>query len=99
MSRYCITASGLPAVLIKLGMSGISTWLDWEPFRWFELLVAADMAESIDEFRGAPFAGSLLGAAGVGPAMLGNVCDLGKPTLGVEFETASDPTRPPFVDW
>ena len=62
-----MTASALPAVLIRLPMSG-DAGPSLEPLRGCDLADMADMAESIDEFRGNPFAASPWAAA-TGPAM------------------------------
>lgn len=88
--RYWITASGLPAVLTKLAISDVSGRLPPEPFLEF-VLVAADMAESIEEVRGAPLAGSPR-TAGVGPAMPG-IGDLGRPTVCLENVAGSETLR------
>jgi hypothetical protein len=61
-----MTASGLPAVLIKLAISADPTVPSCAVFGMLDLEEIAEMAESIDEFRGGFPAGSARAFAGPG---------------------------------
>lgn len=64
--RYWITASALPAALIRLPISKGPVGLSTELLRFLwdcELVEMAEMAESMDELRGAPLAASTRGPA------------------------------------
>jgi hypothetical protein len=71
-----MTASGLPAALMR---PAISTSGSEAAPAGFDLVERAEMAESMEEFRGAPGDGPL--AAAPDPAMV-EPCGLGEPVDG-----------------
>jgi hypothetical protein len=94
-TRYWMTASALPAALIRLETSGIDAGdASGDDLFGTDREDIADMAESIDEFLGALFVGSAREAA-EGPAMVGRAFEE-LPPSGVLVTTESDRLRLSF---
>jgi len=88
-----MTASGLPAVLIKFAMSAGPAAFSGDALLRFDFDDTAEMAESIDEFRGAPFVSSARGPE------LPVIVDKGPvevPPRGLGFTTGSETLRVSF---
>ncbi len=88
-----MTASGLPAVLIRLAMSAIPGAFSGDALPVFDLDDIAEMAESIDEFLGAPFASSA--RTPEEPAMAAGWLEE-EPPGGFGFTTGSETLRVSF---
>ena len=88
-----MTASGLPAVLIKFAISVGPAAVSRDALLGFDLDDIAEMAESIEEFLGAPLTSSARTLEA--PAMVGS-WPAEEPPKGFGFTTGSETLRVSF---